>query len=103
MILVFKGRGWVVAASAIGAGVLCAVLDIRDPRWFWPVVGLSGVVDHQLGRHLAHQPGELVQDPDTGAVTELRPVHTFFWIPLTYWLYIKLALAAAFVYIAAGR
>jgi hypothetical protein len=34
---------------------------------------------------------------------EIKPDHSFFWVPMQYWLYIKLALAALFVYIAAGR
>jgi hypothetical protein len=100
MMLVFKGRGWLVPVTAIGAGVLCAVLDLRDPRLFWPVVGLSGLVDHWLGRRWNTQEGRLVQDLNTGAIEEVKPDHSFFWIPMQYWLYVKLALAAFFVYVA---
>ncbi len=32
MFIVFNGKGWLVPMTAIGAGVLCAVADLRDQR-----------------------------------------------------------------------
>lgn len=36
----------------------------------------------------------------TGEVMEIKPDHSFFWIPMQYRLYSDLALAAVFVHIA---
>lgn len=100
MMVVFKGRGWLVPITAIGAGLVCAVLDLRDPRVFWPVVGLSGFIDHWLGKRWSQAEGRLVQDLRTGVVEEIKPQHSFFWIPMQYWLYIKLVGAGLMVYAA---
>lgn len=103
MFLVFSGKGWLVPVTAIGAGILCAVADLRDPRLFWPVVGLSGLADHYFGKRWNSAEGRLMQDVETGEVVEFKQDHSFFWVPIQYWLYIKLSLAALFVYIAVGR
>ncbi|MEZ4756555.1 MAG: hypothetical protein R2817_07005 [Flavobacteriales bacterium] len=103
MFIAFTGKGWLVPITAIGAGIVCAVADLRDPRVFWPVVGLSGLVDHYFGKRWNTGEGRLLQDVRTGEVMEVKPNHSFFWIPMQYWLFIKLALAATFVYIAVGR
>ncbi len=46
---IVNGKGWLVPVSAMAAGIVCAIADLRGPRLFWPVVGLSGLVDHRLG------------------------------------------------------
>lgn len=103
MILVFEGRGWVVPVTAMVAGGLCALTGLKDPLVFWPVIGLSGVVDHYLGRRWEKQEGRWVQDLMTGEITEEKPTHSFFWVPVKYWLYVKLALAGLLVWTVLQR
>jgi len=67
------------------------------------VAVLSGLVDHYLGRRWNSGEGRLLQDVETGVVMEIGPDHSFFWVPMQYWLYIKLALVSVFVYILVGR
>ena len=92
MVLVYKGRGWLVGVTAVAAGIVCAMADLRDPRVFWSVVAASGLVDHYLGRKWNTLEPRLFQDLTTGEVHEVKEVHSFFWIPMQYWLYVKVLL-----------
>ncbi|MDX9751024.1 MAG: hypothetical protein RBT71_08095 [Flavobacteriales bacterium] len=93
MIIIFHGRGWLVPVTAIGAGLLCWALDQRHPHVVWSMVGLSGFIDHHFGRRWNAREGRLFQYLRTGEVHEVKPDHSFFWIPMQYWLYIKLLVA----------
>ncbi|MBS1583230.1 MAG: hypothetical protein JST66_13610 [Bacteroidetes bacterium] len=103
MIIVFKGRGWLVPLTGIASVAVCAIAGLKDPIIVWSTFGLSGLVDHYLGRKWNSAEGRLYQDLHTGDVVEVRPEHSFFWIPMQYWLYIKLAIAAACILFVVTR
>lgn len=100
MFIAFNGRGWLVPITAIGSIAFCAVADLRDPRIVWSAVAASGLIDHSLGRKWNSAEGKLLQDLETGEVHEVKPDHSFFWLPMQHWLWGKLLLAGAFIAIA---
>jgi len=100
MFIVFNGRGWLVPITAIGAIALCAVTGYRDPRIVWSAMAVSGLVDHHFGRRWNSVEGRLLQDLETGEVHEVKTIHSFFWIPMQHWLWVKIGIAALFVAIA---
>ncbi len=100
MFIVFNGRGWMVPITAIGAIAVCGVTGLRDPRIVWSAMAASGLVDHHFGRKWNSVEGRLLQDLETGEVHEVKTTHSFFWIPLQHWLWMKIGIAALFVAIA---
>lgn len=94
MIIVFKGRGWLVPVSALAAVVLCGITGLRSPYVVWPMFAASGLLDHWLGRKWNSADGRLFKDLQTGQIVEQKPDNSFFWIPMQHWLWIKLVLAA---------
>ena len=100
MFLVFNGRGWLVPITAIGSIAVCGLSGIRDPRMVWTAMAASGLVDQYLGRKWNSVEGALFQDLQTGEVHEVKTSHSFFWIPMQHWLWVKIGLAALFVSIA---
>jgi hypothetical protein len=100
MFIVFNGKGWLVPITGLAAIVACGVSGARDPVIVWSAFGLSGLLDHYLGRKWNNVEGRLVQDLTTGEITEVKPDHSFFWIPMQYWLYIKFVLCAICIAIA---
>ena len=98
--IVFKGYGWLVAVTALLGIIIAGVLGLRDPAIVWGLVGFSGVADHYIGRKLNGREGRLVQDVQTGEVLELKNSHSFFWIPIQYWLWVKLVVCAVLIVVA---
>jgi hypothetical protein len=100
MFLVFNGCGWLVPITALVSIIGCGVVGLRDPRIAWSGMALSGLVDHHFGRKWNGVEGRLLQDLETGEVHEVKTTHSFFWIPMQHWLWVKIGIAALFVAIA---
>lgn len=99
--IVFKGYGWLVAITAILGIVIAGALGFRHPTIVWGIVALTGVADHFIGKKLNEREGRLVQDVETGEVLELKNTHSFFWIPMQHWLWVKLVICGLFIAFAA--
>lgn len=95
MFIVFNGRGWLVPLTAIGAGIVVFTITRESPAVFWCAIAASGLVDHYYGKRWNAAPPRLLQDMRTGEVLEQRPDHSFFWIPMQYWLWVKIFFAAS--------
>lgn len=95
--IIYKGFGWLVAVTAIVGIVIAGALGFRHPAMVWGILGLTGIADHFIGKKLNGQDGRLVQDVATGEVLELKNTHSFFWIPMQHWLWVKLVLCGIFV------
>lgn len=93
MFLVFSGKGWVAPLSAVAAVILAIAFD-PAPQWLlWVLIPAFGIIDHRLGTRLNSAPPRLLKDLQTGEIIEEYPDHSFFWIPLQYWLWIKVFFA----------
>lgn len=97
MLFIFNGKGWVAPVSALAAVVLVLVVAPGANWLLWVTLVASGLFDHYLGKRLNSAPPRLLKDLETGEVIEQRPDHSFFWIPLQYWLWIKLFFAVSAV------
>jgi len=95
MFIVFNGKGWVAPVPAIAAAVVSIALFDGSKLALWIMLMVSGVVDHQLGKRWNSEPPRLLKDLRTGEVLEEYPDHSFFWVPLQYWLWIKVFFAAS--------
>ena len=94
MFLVFNGKGWVAPLSAVAAVIVAIVVDPVAPKWLlWVLIPVFGIIDYRLGKRLNSAPPRLLKDMETGEVLEVVPDHSFFWIPLQYWLWIKVFFA----------
>lgn len=100
MFIVFKGYGWLVPITAIGSMVLAGLCGFRDPLIIWPVMAASGIADNYLGKKWNDKEVKLLQDLGTGEVHEVKEEHSLFWIPMQYWLWVKLCIAGLFITIA---
>ena len=99
--IVFKGHGWLVAVTAVLGMPIAGGLGFRHPTVVWGIVALTGVADHFIGKKLNGREGRLVQDVETGEVLELKNIHSFFWIPIQHWLWVKLVVCGLFIALAA--
>ncbi|MBK9289417.1 MAG: hypothetical protein IPN38_17490 [Flavobacteriales bacterium] len=97
MFIIFNGRGWLVPITALGSIVLCGVAGFRDPRVVWTAMAASGLIDQYFGRKWNSVHSKLFQDLETGAVHEVKPDHSFFWIAMQHWLWVKVGLATLFI------
>lgn len=95
MFIVFNGKGWVAPISALGAMVLTLPFQPGAQWLLWIAIAASGVVDHQVGMRANGASPRMLKDLETGEVLEEYPDHSFFWIPLQYWLWIKVFFAVS--------
>ena len=93
MFVVFSGKGWVAPVSTLAAVLLAIMVDPAPPWVFWVLIPAFGIIDYRLGKRLNSAPPRLLKDLQTGEIIEEYPDHSFFWIPLQYWLWIKVFFA----------
>ena len=92
MFIVFNGRGWLVPITALGSILVRGIAALRDPHIVWTAMAASGLIDHCFGRKWNSVEGKLFQNVESGAVHEVKADHSFFWIPMQHWLWLKGAL-----------
>lgn len=101
MLLVWQGLG--LAAFVIPFFVIVAIIAVANlvlgvpgaTVWATFLVGVSLLISAELIRRVAirldRRPARVLVDKETGQEVELRERHTFFFVPLRYWVWIEAA------------
>ncbi len=108
--IIWSGLGFLVVIIGIGSLVLAQWLTgivFQDPNYYsansWPKIAglvLAAILTWLLSLALNKQAGRELVDPETGQRIVLRRQHSFFFIPVQYWVlvFIGLAVIAFFVW-----